>query len=59
MTPKELKCNVSYKFLLVCVSTVEREAGPFQVSKRELVLHETLNKLFPRVLYFVEMTINE
>ena len=42
MIPMELKCSISYKLLVACVSTVEREAGPFKVSKHELVLHETL-----------------
>ena len=44
MIPTELKFSVSYKLLVPCLSTVERETGPFKVSKHELVLHETLAK---------------
>ena len=46
MIPMEFKISVSYKLLIACVSTVERETGPFKVSKRELVLYETLTQLF-------------
>ena len=43
MIPMELKFSVSYKLLVVCVSTVKRETDQLtQVSKHELVLHETL-----------------
>ena len=42
MIPMELKFSVSYKFVVVCVSTIERETGPFKVYKHELVLNETL-----------------
>ena len=45
--PMELKFSVSYKLVVVCVSTVEREIGPFKVSKHKLVLHETLTVIFP------------
>ena len=41
----ELKFSVSYKLVVVCVSTVEKETGPFKISKHELVLHETLIQL--------------
>ena len=33
MIPMELKFSISYKLIVVCVSTVERETGAFKVSK--------------------------
>ena len=52
MIPKELKFSVSYNFIDICVSTVEREDDPFKVSKRELVLHETVIQLFSTCVVF-------
>ena len=52
MIPMELKVSVSYKLLVACVNTVERETGPFKVSKHELVLHETLTQLFSPCIVF-------
>ena len=46
MIPMDLKFSVPYKLVVICVSTVDREIGPFNVSKYELVLHETLTQLF-------------
>ena len=60
MIPVEFKfSSVSYKLVVVCVSTVERESGPFKVSKHELVLHETITPLFPLSIVCVEITVNE
>ena len=39
MIPMELKVSISYKLLVACVSTVERETGPFKMSKHELILY--------------------
>ena len=55
MIPMKLKFSVSYKLVIVCLSTVERETGLFRVSKHELVLYES----FTHILYFIEMTIKE
>ena len=52
MIPMELKFSVSYKLIVVCVITVERETGPFKVSKHELVLHETIIQLFSPCIVF-------
>ena len=52
MMPIELNFSVFYKLLVVCVSTVEKETGPFKVSKHELVLHETLTQLFSPCIVF-------
>ena len=52
MNPMELKFSFSYKLLIACVSTVERETGPFKVSKHELVLHEILPQLFSPCIVF-------
>ena len=51
MIPMELKFSISYKLVVVCVGTSERESGPFKVSKHELVLHGTLTIFFP--VYFI------
>ena len=48
MIPVELIHSISYKLL---VSTVERETGPFKVSKHEQ-LHETLTEIFPPYIVF-------
>ena len=45
MIPMELNFSIYDKLLVACVSTVERETGPFTVSKHELVLHETITFL--------------
>ena len=52
MNPMELTFSFSYKLLVACVSTVERETGPLKVSKHELVLHETLPQLFSPSIIF-------
>ena len=42
MIPVELKFSISYKLVVICVSTVERETGPFKVSKHGVVLREII-----------------
>ena len=42
MIPMDLKFHFTYNLLVACVSTVEKETGPFKVLKHELVLPETL-----------------
>ena len=42
----------TYKLLVACVGTVERETGSFKVPKHELVLYETLTHLFPPCFVF-------
>ena len=49
MNPMDLKLQ---DLIVACVSTVERETGPFKVSKHELVLHETLPQLFSPCFVF-------
>ena len=52
MIPTELKFSVSCQPVVVCVSTVERETGPFKVSKHELVLYGTIMQLFSLCIVF-------
>jgi len=48
----ELKFCVSYRLVVVCVSTIEMGTGPFKVSKHEMILHETVTQLFSQCIVF-------